>query len=91
MALYAISKLDEVFFLELSSTGEITRSIISMEKFGPLRQIETTTSWAATNGADCVLKGEDRIAIHWINASRKRLRDFYLKELLADKKITPRL
>ena len=88
LALFVVSKLDEVFFSELSATGEITRKIISDKKFASLRLIQTTTSCDGANGEECALRGEELRVSRWVNSNRKSLRDFYSKELLADKKIT---
>ena len=49
MALFVISKLDEVFFVEFADS-ELTRQIIKDAKFASLRTIQTTTSHLGNHG-----------------------------------------
>ena len=52
IALFVVSKLDEVFYQEMAES-ELTRRLVSEARFSPLRKIQTTTSrWASSQNDD---------------------------------------
>ena len=83
IALYVLSRLDEVFSLELSDT-ELALRITRDEKFAPLRRIKTTTSHLGAHGkADHrQFFRDDEKAANWSTKTRKTLVEFYQQNLI---------
>ena len=90
LALFVISKLDEVFFAELVE-GEITRRVVTEAKFAPLRTIQTTTSSnggiGSSDSHQKTLETDTKASL-WVNEKRKQLIEFYNKRLQTNTSIT---
>ena len=82
IALYVLSRLDEVFSLELSDT-ELALRITKDEKFAPLRTVKTTTSHLGAHGKADHRQFfiDDEKAAKWSTKTRKTLVEFYQQNL----------